>query len=584
MFNLFYAYQSFRYKTELFFFSCLLSVLLFYPSDTAMYLCAFILPVVFGGVRKGVPVGLAAVLLAWFISSHVMITEVKRSDGKNWLYTTTWGSLVAPPDYRPGDMLKGTFKKQKYAFVREGRFARGYYIAEKVDKVSRIAPAAYILKKREDISDRLYLLSGGRIFLSQALALGDKRYLPPDVRDAYTVTGLGHLLAVSGLHAGLYAGIVFALFSFLSVKMRMIPVMAAMLLLIPFTGFKVTVLRAGMLVFAVLGAKFADHHTDVRKLLLFMAGFFMLVSPSIAVDVSFILTFSAVYGLVHLSYSKSVMTGVYTGMVASAFIMPASSYVFGTFNVTSVLSTLALIPVVTLQIITTVLFVLFPSVSLEPLAALESVHLYIVNFAVGHTVHFFKLYKPDVWVILFMVIFLLYCAYKKRALAACVLLMVPYLPSQQTMPVKQTENTSVPVKAKAHGAYFPNMVRSKGFLVIDDKVHVFFKGNYGDFKYKFLPFLAKYEIIKADTGTVSIYDGENRLLHIDNVSEDYGGVCVNEVEKSCKAVYHTRSNTYECDDEGRTHILYNNKKQCGNMYLLKTSGDLSFDEDTYKRR
>ena len=73
-------------------------------------------------------------------------------------------------------------------------------------------------------------------------------------------------------------------------------------------------------------------------------------------------------------------------------------------------------------------------------------------------------------------------------------------------------------------------------------------------------------------------------MKIDNISEDYGILCVNEVEKSCKAVYHTKSNTYDCDDETRVHILYNNKKQCKNMYLLKTDGDLIFDENTYKRR
>ena len=129
-----------------------------------------------------------------------------------------------------------------------------------------------------------------------------------------------------------------------------------------------------------------------------------------------------------------------------------------------------------------------------------------------------------------------------------------------------------------------SMKRSKAFVVMDDKVHVFYQGTYGDFKYKFLPFLAEKGIAKADTGTVRIYNGENRLLHIESETPDYGGVCVNEVDEKCKAVYHTRSNTYDCDDEGRVHLLYNNKKECKNMYLLKFMGDLSFDEDSYQLR
>lgn len=578
----------------MFFLTSLASVLLFYPSFRAMIAAAVILPTIFGGMKKGLPLGLAAACLAWVLSMNVLITEVKRSDGKNWLYGSTWGSVVAEPRLKPGDIITGDHHKKIYAFIKsEGRFARGYYIFDNVESVRHIRPVAWVLGKRAELSDDLYYMSGGQAYLTQALALGDRRYMPPDVQDLYAVTGLGHLLAISGLHAGLYAGLVFFLFAFMPGKLRMLPVMAAMLLLIPFTGFKVTVMRAGLFVFCVMGAKFVDYHTDVRKLLLFMAGMFMLITPAIAGDISFILSFSAVYGLVYLSYVRAsgLVMSLYVGLVSSACIMPPAAAVFGMFNASSVVSTLILIPVVTLQIIAFLLYVIFPAYSVHPIMMLDSLHLAIVNFFYDHSDLFFRMFKPDMYVIAFMVVFILYCMSKKRIQAVCVLLLVPYLPmKQESMVTVRHEQRGISVAVTEtlpaeHGAYFPVMIRSKGFAVVDrDGVHVFFKGSYSDFKYKFLPYLQNKNIYRADTGTISLYDGENRLFKIDKVSEDYGGICINSTGKECRAVFHTKSNTYHCDDTKRIHILYNNRIMCDNLYLIKKEGELSLDENTYKRR
>lgn len=549
-----------------------------------MYLSALLLPAVFGGLKRGLPVGIITLLFAWFLSTHLLVTEIKRAEESKTVYATTWGTLIAQEGYEPGDLLSGKFHKQKYASAKEGRFARGYFIADRVESVSSLPVAKYFLKKRETLADSLYQLSAGRAFLSQALVLGDRRYMPDYVSDMFAVTGLGHLLSVSGLHAGLYGGIIFLLFFFLPPKIRLVPVILFMLVLIPFTGFKVTVSRAGLFAFAVLTAKLLDYRTDVRKLLLFMAGIFILSTPSIAADISFILSFSAVYGLAHLAYSQGIWSGVSAGMVASVFIMPAAAFVFGMFNVTSVVSTVLLVPLVTAQMIVFMIFILFPKYSAAPVELLDTIHLRIVEFFAENTSAFYQIYKPDIYVIIFMILFLLYCGYKRRVMAACVLLLVPYLPAEQMEIVRPKVGSVEKVMMAGHGAYFPKMVRSKGFVVIDDRVHVFFQGSYGDFKYKFLPFLAEKGVVKADIGTVKLYKGENRLLYIKEQKPDYGGVCVNDVDEKCKAVYHTKSNTYKCDDEGRVHLLYNNKKECKNMYLLKITGDLTFDEDSYKLR
>ncbi|MGE4268332.1 MAG: ComEC/Rec2 family competence protein [Deferribacterales bacterium] len=582
-------WQQFKFKTEMFFVLSVLSAVLSYPSEKAMLVAGFLLPAVFIGKRTGIVIGLLTAVSAYLLAGHLLITEIKKPEGDNWLYKTTWGSLLAPAGLQPGDVLSGKFRKKTYAFLKDGRFSAGYYISERIDRKTSVPFIKSILLKREKLSDGLYYSTGGKLVLTQALTLGDRRYIPQAMNDLFLVTGLGHLLSVSGMHVAVLAGMLFFLFSFLPSKLRLIPMMLSMLLLMPLTGFTVTVCRAALFGFFVMGAKLLDYRTDTGKLLLFAAGMFILLTPSLLGDISFILSFSAVLGLVYLpNIRNNLLASVAVGLAASAFIMPAAAAVFGMFNISSVISTIILSPVVALQMAVFGLYCFFPEHSVAPLLFLEDTHMLIVRFFSDHSDFFYQVYKPDKYVIGFMILFLLYTLVRRRVLAAAVLLMLPYLPADKAPRAVETtvSKAEKPTETQQNirkGAYFMGYQRSKAFVILDGKVHIFYKGTYGDFKYKFVPFLTEMGISKADTGTITIYNGENYLIKIDNDGEDYGGVCVNETRADCKAVYHTRSNTYDCYDDKRLHILYNNDRDCRNMILLKKSGDVVLNEDTYKR-
>jgi competence protein ComEC len=581
---------KFRFKTELFFVLSVLSAVAFFPSEKAMLIFAFALPAVFIGRRVGIVIGLLTAVAAYLLAGHLLITEIKKTDGEKWLYKTTWGSLLAPAGFQPGDFLSGEFRKKTYSFLKEGRFSAGYYIAERIDKKTSVPFIKSILLKREELSDSLYYSTGGKMTLTQALTLGDRRYIPQTMNDLFLVTGLGHLLSVSGMHVAVLAGMLFFLFSFLPPKLRLIPMIISMLLLMPLTGFTVTVCRAALFGFFIMTAKLLDYRTDTGKLLLFAAGMFVLLTPSLLGDISFILSFSAVLGLVYLpNIRNNLLASIAVGLAASAFIMPAAAAVFGMFNISSVISTIILSPVVALQMAVFGIYCFFPEHSLPPLLFLEDVHMLIVKFFSDHSDFYYQVYKPDKYVIAFMILFLLYTLVRRRVLAASILLLLPYLPADKAPRTVETTVSRVekPAEAKQNirkGAFFMGYQRSKAFVVLDGKVHIFFKGTYGDFKYKFVPFLTEMGISKADTGTINIYNGENYLVKIENEGEDYGGVCVNETKDDCKAVYHTRSNTYDCEDDKRAHILYNNDRDCRNMFLLKKTGDIVLDENTYQRK
>ena len=46
----------------------------------------------------------------------------------------------------------------------------------------------------------------------RALIIGDRSGISPDLRDSFNRAGIGHLLAISGLHVGIVATVAFYIF------------------------------------------------------------------------------------------------------------------------------------------------------------------------------------------------------------------------------------------------------------------------------------------------------------------------------------------------------------------------------------
>jgi len=544
-------------KVEFFFLACVCSAFVLYPNDFLGIVFAFAIPIYFLRKKSGILIAVTILTLHLFASNCLLITGIKSDDGK-YVYTTTGGTLVTHQKLSPGDMIINQLEKSVYSGEDSGRFARGYYVAEDDLHSLSIPFVSSILNYRQALSDKMFQSSGGMLRLTQGIVLGDKKYLQDDITDKYFLTGLGHLLAISGLHVGLYGMVCFFLLAFLPYKLRLIITSIMLLMLIPFTGFKVPVLRAGLIGVSVAVAKVFDHDTDFKKLLLFFAGVFILISPSMIADPSFLLSFSAVYGLLHMDRIRvhRFFTPFLVGLMATAFIIPAASFAFGSFNISSVLSTPLLIPILSLQVVTFVIYLFAPSVSLEPLILLEKIHLFAVDVFASKLGFLFTLYKTELlWAVL-MAVFLILCLRLRVVWMCFALLMVPYIP------------TSV-----AKGAYIPNMGAAKGFVVVDEKVHIFYKGDHGGFLYRFLPYLAELGVKSADIGSIRIYGSENIFVPIKYESDDYGWICVNRVDENCKAIYHTRSDSYKCDDD-RVHILYKNKCSTEKTYILNDTGDI----------
>ncbi len=139
--------------------------------------------------------------------------------------------------------------------------------------------------------------------LARALVLGDRGGLPDDVRTQFNRSGAAHLLAVSGLHLGIVAGILLALGTALFGRRRYFYVwfaLAGVWAYAVLTGFNPPVVRGAVMASLFLVAEALGRQRSGFVALAFAAAVMTAVSPYVLGDASFQLSFLAMTGLVFL--------------------------------------------------------------------------------------------------------------------------------------------------------------------------------------------------------------------------------------------------------------------------------------------
>jgi len=159
--------------------------------------------------------------------------------------------------------------------------------------------------------------------LFAALILGEQQGITPELREQVVVAGLGHILAVSGLHVGLVGWLAFTLFKgLLSLSYRLMlwtdirrwAALMTCLTVVAYTGiagFQVSGQRAMIMALAYLLAIILGRERDLWSTLA-LAGFCILALDPLALfSISFHLSFGAVVGILWLA------TSIYAVMPAS---------------------------------------------------------------------------------------------------------------------------------------------------------------------------------------------------------------------------------------------------------------------------
>ncbi|HEX3128285.1 MAG TPA: DNA internalization-related competence protein ComEC/Rec2, partial [Thermoanaerobaculia bacterium] len=133
--------------------------------------------------------------------------------------------------------------------------------------------------------------------LARALVLGDASAFPMEWKRGLRVTGLYHLLSVSGVHVALVAGAVWLLAGWLPRWLRLLLMLAAIGLYLMLVGPLPALVRAAVMGFLAVTALLAERPPAAVNALGWAVVLLVLERPDVVLSVSFQLTVAATAGL-----------------------------------------------------------------------------------------------------------------------------------------------------------------------------------------------------------------------------------------------------------------------------------------------
>jgi competence protein ComEC len=241
--------------------------------------------------------------------------------------------------------------------------------------------AAVMQGLRDAIDDRIRTtLDGDKRAIATALLTGRRDAITTPVNDAMFISGLGHVLSISGYHMAVVAGVVFfavrallALFPVLTVgfpikKWSAAAALAAALFYLLLSGNDVATQRSFFMTAVVLIAVLVDRRAVTFRTLAVAAMIVLTLAPQALVHPSFQMSFAATLGLVALIQigmprlfaspdnsvtakvalwgGREIMTLTLASLVAGLATTPYAAFHFHRVTPYGVLANLAAMPVV----------------------------------------------------------------------------------------------------------------------------------------------------------------------------------------------------------------------------------------------
>lgn len=278
-------------------------------------------------------------------------------------------------ELRPGNLLSGPFRfrvtapggmKASTYYQGEGIFLLAYQADELTVREAEKNWRDYPVKLRQRILTILEeTLPSDAAPFAKGLLLGGTTDLDYRTKTDLTVSGIRHIVAVSGLHVS----ILFSLLSVLSFRKRWLFAVIAfpnLFLFAAVTGFTPSVTRACIMSGLMLFASLLNREYDGPSALSFSGMVLLLVNPLVITSVSYQLSFASVAGIFLFSPGirkwmlslpekkasgkvwKYLVTSVSTTLGATVMTVPLCALYFGTVSLAAVLTNLLVLWVVSI--------------------------------------------------------------------------------------------------------------------------------------------------------------------------------------------------------------------------------------------
>lgn len=290
-----------------------------------------------------------------------------------------------------------------------------------------------LMKAMEAVRDPIRRLIVGSLSTAnqavyRAIILGETQSIGYDLREYFNVTGLGHVLCVSGMHVGLVAAVSYAFFRFLfslsyglmlRVDVRKLSALVTCLCVFSYTfiaGFQVSAKRAMIMAITYLLSIVIGKEKDSWSTLALAGLIILALDPNDLFNTSFQLSFIAVVGIFWISPEiyrlikkwlnaadrGSVLSRIYVyfstllviTLSAVIFLLPVTTYYFHRTSVVAVPMNLIVEPLLALWILPVgLLSVVFLPVS----STLSSMILKLGSFGLDCMMNIIRFWSNFSW-------------------------------------------------------------------------------------------------------------------------------------------------------------------------------------------
>jgi len=316
----------------------------------------------FGRWRRPAKVGTESVLVGfpWLESSSLFL----RGEGATSA-VSGGGGIVLGTFYAPRPRLNPYGWDTALRYRREG--VMGTVVARS-SAPSRTPAARPLSRFRDRVASLITSASAGASRgVLEALLLGERTDLRPEVKDVMVRAGTYHVIAISGLHVGIVVLLVTSIITAAGPP-RMLRIGLAVCCVIGyvlFTGARPSAQRAGTFFVLLSLVRYLQWKVDIPNCVCSAGVVLLMACPYLAWDVGFRLSLAAVFGITLLvpqvypgkrrgglmtRIREYIRLGLLASLAAQAATLPILLYHFGRVSLIGVISNLVVLPLVTLTV------------------------------------------------------------------------------------------------------------------------------------------------------------------------------------------------------------------------------------------
>lgn len=293
--------------------------------------------------------------------------------------------LISKSNFRVGQpkILKEDFNENNYLISKKCLF----FSTTSVNNISILNKEynykTFLFETREEIKSKInnVIVDESIAGVMIALTTGDKSGIDKLTQEDFSLTGTAHVLAISGLHVGIFSFIIYTLLGFVrNRKVKFITFTSLLWFFVIFTGGQPSAIRAAIMASMAIYLIYNGKVPNPINILLSTTVLFVLIEPTIIYSISFQLSIFAITGIILLykPFNSLILMllakeNIITRFISSSFAIsfaatiPTSfltAYYFNTFSIIYPLANLLVLPLMTYAAIQSIFFVLFSAISL----------------------------------------------------------------------------------------------------------------------------------------------------------------------------------------------------------------------------